>query len=56
MSPGGLGTYKQPSRNRKLRTRLLVREGAPYQQTHNCLKIILKKEEKLVSAQMGACQ
>jgi hypothetical protein len=28
----------------KLQTRLLVREGAPHQQTRNCLRIIFRKE------------
>jgi hypothetical protein len=30
----------RPSSNRKLRTRPIVSEGAPHQQTRNCLKII----------------
>jgi hypothetical protein len=38
-----------PSKNRKLQTPLLVREGAPRQQTRNCLKIIRKQGEKFVA-------
>jgi hypothetical protein len=33
-----------PSKNWKLQTRLLVREGAPHQQTRNCLKKWSKRE------------
>jgi hypothetical protein len=34
------------SSNCKLQTRPLVREGAPYQQTRNSLKIVKKKKKK----------
>jgi hypothetical protein len=44
----GLTALATPSNNCKLQTRPLDREGSPHQQTHNCLKIIIK-EEKLVT-------
>jgi hypothetical protein len=44
-----------PGKNRKLETRLLVREGAPQTQTRNNLKVI--KEIRVIigrGSQMGA--
>jgi hypothetical protein len=35
-----------PSNSSKLQARPLVKEGAPHQQTRNCLKIIKKKEKE----------
>jgi hypothetical protein len=52
MSPTKLGP-KRPSSNRILLTRLLVREGAPKQETHQLSKVIEKQKQnwsKLVSA------
>jgi hypothetical protein len=44
-----------PSINWKVQTRLLVREGAPHQQTRTCLKIIKGRREKIGrGSQMGA--
>jgi hypothetical protein len=43
------------SKKCKLQERLLVREGAPHQQTRNCLKIIKEKRGKIGCwSQMGA--
>jgi hypothetical protein len=57
MSSAGIRPEKtaltMPSNNWKLQTRLLVREGAPHQQTRNCLKII-KEREIGHGTQMGA--
>jgi hypothetical protein len=36
-----------PSKNLKIQTRLLVREGAPHQQIRNCLKIIKERRRTL---------
>jgi hypothetical protein len=45
----------RPGNNWKVRTRLLVREGAPHQQTRNCLKIIKEiRPEICRGSQMGA--
>jgi hypothetical protein len=53
MSPVGLKSEKgcagDARQKLKVQTRLLVREGAPHQQTRNCLKIIIKEWEKLVA-------
>jgi hypothetical protein len=43
-----------PGKNWKLQTRLLVREGAPHQQTRNCLKIKRQGEKICRGSQMGA--
>jgi hypothetical protein len=37
-----------------LQTRPIVREGAPHQQTRNCLKIIREGEKLVSEPQMGA--
>jgi hypothetical protein len=42
-------TLAMPGKNWKLQTRLLVREGAPHQQTRNCRKIIKVRMGKLVA-------
>jgi hypothetical protein len=47
-------TLAMPSKNWKLQTRLLVREGAPHQQTRNCLEIINGKRKIGRGSQMGA--
>jgi hypothetical protein len=50
-----MAALAMPGKNWKLQTRLLVREGAPYQQTCNCLKIIKERLGKFCSgSQMGA--
>jgi hypothetical protein len=36
-----------PQQKLKLQTRLLVREGAPHQQTRNCLNIIKERKGKI---------
>jgi hypothetical protein len=59
MSPVGLRSEKgctgDARQKLKLQTRLLVKEGAPYQQTRNCLKIIKEKRRKIGwGSQMGA--
>jgi hypothetical protein len=44
-----------PSKNLKLQTSPLVREGAPHQQARNCLKIIKERRGKIGrGSQMGA--
>jgi hypothetical protein len=42
------------SNNCKLRTRLLVIDGTPHEQTHNCMKINSKKRNICSGSQMGA--
>jgi hypothetical protein len=44
-----------PGKNWKLQTRLIVREGAPRQQTRNCLQIIKERKGKIGrGSRMGA--
>jgi hypothetical protein len=44
-----------PDKNWKLQSSLLVREGAPHQQTHNCLQVIKERMWKIGGgSQMGA--
>jgi hypothetical protein len=43
-----------PGKNWKLQTRLLVREGAPHQQTRNCLKLNREGEKLCRGSQMDA--
>jgi hypothetical protein len=51
MSPVGLRSEKgctgYAQQKLDLQTRLLVWEGAPHQQTRNCLKIIKREGEKI---------
>jgi hypothetical protein len=46
--------WRCPAKNWKVQTRLLVREGAPHQQTRNCLKLIKERRGKIGWSQMGA--
>jgi hypothetical protein len=47
--------FFSPAKTWKVQIRLLVREGAPLQQTRNCLKIIKEKKGKIGRwSQMGA--
>jgi hypothetical protein len=47
------GEVQQQLDNCKLQTLSLVREGAPHQQTCNCLKIILKKKKNWLQVPDG---
>jgi hypothetical protein len=50
-----MAAMAMPSKNWKLQIRLLVREGALHQQTHNFLKIIKERRRKIgCGSQMGA--
>jgi hypothetical protein len=61
MSPMGLRSEKgcvgdARKKTEKNRPRLIVREGAPHQQTRNCLKKIIKERMGKIGrgSQMGA--
>jgi hypothetical protein len=59
LSPAELRPWKTAlamlSNNWKLQARSLVKEGAPHQQTRNCLKIIKERRGKIGrGTQMGA--
>jgi hypothetical protein len=51
MNPAGLRSEKgcagDDQQKLKLQTQLLIRAGAPHQQTRNCLKIIREIKEKI---------
>jgi hypothetical protein len=55
MSPVGKVALAMPGKNWKLQNRLLVREGAPHQQTSNCLKMIKERREKNWSRVPDGC-
>jgi hypothetical protein len=49
-------TLAMPSKNRKLQTRLLAREGVPQKQIRSYLKIIEERRRRISRrSQMGAC-
>jgi hypothetical protein len=51
----GKAALAMPRKNWKLQTRLLIREGAPHQQTRDCLKLIKERKIKIGrGSRMGA--